>query len=355
MFFCSCSSGYKSVPETQILKNTIGKEKQIIINVFFSGIGKIGFNYLGKATGENFISFGNPAKKDTIISKSLIADKPIQFNFISMGANEQFKNFILLPGDTIDLKVTNFSQLAILKYSRFTGFVDSIFNIQGYLDFIHVTPYEKTSQKRIKSIIGDIETDYAKSQDAINTLYKKNRIDSLYKNCLSDFNLVLKYYKIAKIKFKKSDPSLEINEILGKHYDEIQNNLSLFSRISSNYNYQVLNNLIRYKAYKKGRLSNNFWNYFDSIDDSLKLTSLYRSYLLSYLSNDPNIKSTGMLKETIKEIRNRGIEDNRFDSLIIAREKTELLKSTKGIGMQNISGDSVDYFSIINSLKENMF
>ncbi|MCC6289891.1 MAG: TlpA family protein disulfide reductase [Chitinophagaceae bacterium] len=335
-----------------VAKDSVKTEKCATIIVSLSKMSSIALNYIDVKNKESpSILFRNSTHRDTLICKTVFIDRPTHFQHIVLGNYQQFSNFILLPNDTIYLAVTNSYVLNIAKYSRFNGFIDSIFGIKDYFDFNRTTSYAKVGSKKVRDLIQGIESSYNNSRKLIKNLFYSKKVDSVYGNYLSDFNLILKYYKISNIFFDQSDPPANINELLGKYYEHTLDNFSLLSNINTGCNYSIIYNSIRYNAYKKGKLSNNFWDYFNLVDDSIKSTNLYKSYLFTYLLNDETIKNTASLKKKISQISSSGIDTQNFDSLIVHREQAESLKSLIGVGIENISGDSGSYYTLIKNLE----
>ena len=333
--------------------------KDIKINILFEKQGKIFLNTYNNKFMLKTLEFSNPTHIDTLIYGAINVIKPVHFQYFTVSTNATTKelvykqtNFILLPGDSIDLEFKKNSNLYLAKYSRFNNFIDSLYNINFDNNSMFKSVKINTiSEDRIVELLKVINTDYDITSKKIEKLCINKYINTSYKAVLDDFNLLVKYYKISNIIFDESYDLEKVKYHFQTPVNYIKNNLSLFQSIGSSYYYGLLNLIARYDARLAGRPVENFWQYFDVVQEPLKSNLSYRSYTLTNLESDRTIKTIDQYKQILTKAKQNGIYDARFDSVLINKRKIQNINNLKGQGMFTKAGSPIDYFAMLQSLK----
>jgi thiol-disulfide isomerase/thioredoxin len=162
---------------------------------------------------------------------------------------------------------------------------------------------------------------------------------------------MVKYYKISNISFDNEDPLEKVKNHYQEHVNYIKSHLNILQSIDSNYSFGLLYLIIRYDAKIAGHPLENFWEYFDAINEPVKSSFSYKSYIFARLETDEKIKTTELYKQIINKAKKSGINDSRFDSLLISKRNVQNINNLKGKGMVTTTGHPIDYANMISSLK----
>ncbi len=325
----------------------------IVVKVHFPSGGNIILNY----QDQNFISheakFSNPSSNDTTIIKKIISANPIHA-FIYNPSNSisekkilsNFTNYIFMPKDEVLLNVAGFR---IEKIGNKPD-IDSLmgFNTQAPIIF-NSQEFNSTNYKSIPQILDRIETEHNSVIIKLNEIVKNNKLDKSRSNMLYAFNDLSKYYKISSLFFNNSIPVSFVKAYFGKYYDEMTLDLNGLFRINSVFNNRILYFMINYKAFVENKFSNDFWSYFECATPALKATEYYKSYIVSYLSNDNSVKNLAQLKTRIAEINRKGFKDKRLEEMFFQRQRATNLPMS--IGLIDEKKQLNSYNKILSSFK----
>lgn len=335
-------------------QNELNKDhaaNKIRIKVLFKGMNRVAFNMLDSEMKFSVLDYGNPTKRDTVIIRTIISTRPMHFRNSSYSHNNKTKelefeqrDFILLPGDSIDLTKDDF-HLSLTNFSRYNYFLDSIYNIKNKPRIA-----SDVTDELIVQSLRMIEDEQQEAADKINKLYANKKIDSDYKLALDNFNIIMKYSKTASV--FNNDYSVErIKKYFKEPVEYIRNNQSIVQNISSPNSHGLLYLVNRYDAKILGRPMQNYWDHFDAVSGPLKVSFPYRSYVLSRLETDRSIKTIDQYKQLLARAKQSGIYDARFDSLLISKQNAQNINNLKGKGILTAAGKSSDYFAMLQSLK----
>ena len=229
-----------------------------------------GFIYNSKA-----LKFENFSSTDSIITKTINIIRPTNLFYLESKLNNgkienSIESLLLFPGDNI---LIDNQTKKVISSTGISTFIDRIINIPS-----QCYPIPKTIKNiNTKDQLRDIFNRYISNQQIINKL----NIGNIYKDALSQLNLIIKYQLISQIPFKifssielKQRDSLN-NEMLG--------NAELINSINSSFKQDIFYNLISFNAFKNDKSVdlNNIWKLFDKVDIKIKESHFYQEYLVS--------------------------------------------------------------------------
>lgn len=335
------------------------KSDSVKVKILFRGRGRAILSVNDSKLRTQALQFGNPTSADTVVSKKIAAATPIHLKYLSVSYDGSAKeilyrqrNFILLPGDSIELELKKGSDLAVAEYARFNGSLDKLYGIDvnSFAPF-KITDLNEAPEEEVAKHLEGIEHEYRAIHDRIDSLYSTKAIDSSYKAALETFNLLAKYYKLSYTTFDSNSPLERVKRYLQEPVRYIKGNLHLLQAMNSGYVYGLLHLASRYDARLAGRPLENFWEYFDAVDDSLKSNVYYKHYVLARLQSDKSIKTEEQYEQIISRARKMGIDDPLLDSILEDRRNARNIAKVKGNGMVTTAGKPADYADMISSLK----
>jgi thiol-disulfide isomerase/thioredoxin len=309
------------------------------------------FNYVDDSKMNTLLELKNPTNKDTVIFASLQLKNPTHFFYTVQGQKKGMGHLLLVPSDSITLEITGGVDVAVTHSNRYKGFINEIIPVEATRELMTQKFIAKSTPKEINDYLVNIETQYRENDKKIHILQQQGILDSQYARYLYEFNTIIKYRRIAAIQLWPKPAEKRFDNILAPLYSDIKEHLTLINRVNSPFLLSVVNSLISYDAYKEQKLSNNFWDYFEKADESYRSTDLYKSLILTRLTNDDKIRNPEQLKTAVAKIKQKGFEDKRLDSLLAKRIYAASAANLYNSGMLNIKGEKSEYAALLNMLK----
>ncbi|NII27571.1 TlpA family protein disulfide reductase [Pseudoflavitalea sp. X16] len=321
-----------------------------VMAVRFDNRSQLIFNALSEDQTGTDISFRNPGRTDTTVTKHLSYQKPFHIYYANVDVSQDGKTFaatqrslLLLPGDSVVLD-RNGRHFVFGSYSP--GYLDELLDLTGlyFPGFSVITKQLQT--KGLAGMIKDIQQRYIDNERKINAFAKEPPVTE----ALHNFNYLIKARGIMAIP-KEQAATPAGKKILDSCYTGFENNISKIAALQSPFTHSILYNILTYRTYRAGKPTTNIWDYFATTDPKIASTELYRSFLLNLLHG--NYKgNTDQLKNNIARIKKAGIEDPRYDSLLqakIALRENQTLQAVAS--MEDIKGALLNYFNFIRSQK----
>lgn len=351
---------YSPIGNKKNVRAADNAEKGVTIKMHSPGLRYTFLNYCDENFQVKNLIFSNPTRDDTVICKTIWSEKPIHFsfgNFFSPSPKAKsikFQcNFILLPGDTISLLLKNNGNIVPEKGINKSLLIDTLFGInQSELSIFRIPQINLSNPEGIRAYINSINNSFINVNHQIEDKYNSNQINDQRRAALSSFNTLFKYYKIINNFLSNKDPDKKFQRYYDSAFYYLRDHIDIFNKINTQISSSLISFIAAYEAQAKGLLQTKPpLEYYCAIDDSLLKTKIYRSFLLSKFANNRFIKNSDHLSMLINSIKERGIEDSRFDSLLTLRKHEEDLKNLKGVGIINAENDTISYYSIIHSLQ----
>lgn len=335
---------------TQHLPGQTGKFATIAIHQ--SPRTKAIFNYINENQTASVLAFKNPGNSDTTIIKRVVVEKPLHLYFAdilvtspSQPPTKRFGSLLLLPGDSVSLDNDGFR---LFFSTGFPDFIDSILRIDIYSNSLRDLR-KKLKTIGVAGIVSEISETYNSNEKVILTLREKQSIDSPHVKALDDFNFIQMCKKICDIPIDEPFYGPVDRKLLDSCYDEIINKFNRVESINSPFSFSILYSIISFNAFKQGRLSDDFWSFFNMIDDDIKKSSFYKSFLLQQLQYRYKGNLSDLEKQIIA-IESEGIMDDRF--VILLNQKKELGRETGSTALLlKKDGTAINYFSLLHSLR----
>lgn len=283
-----------------------GNKKQTKLSVNLNGRHSVIFN-----SSDEPLNFKNYSDKDSVISKILFIEKPLHVFYgntliTTNGEERKIGNLLMLPGDSLFLN----KNAEIVEYSNgFQNYVDSFINISAMCyPFGGENPAKILDSIGLREMLSEASNRYLENEKKISKL----SLQPAYEQVLKNFNYLSKAREICAIPFDKVNRNERF--LLDSMYENILKNVDTLSSINSPFLNIVYYNIIAYNAFKKGKYTTNFWNYFDNIDDNIMASSFYQPYLLKFIQNIYK-NSPGELPLIAKDLKNTSKLLPFFDTL----------------------------------------
>ncbi|MCU7551955.1 TlpA family protein disulfide reductase [Chitinophagaceae bacterium LB-8] len=312
--------------------------EQVTIEVNLAPLNRVLFNYTDNQNQQQGLEFKNPSKHDTIVTKNIALNRPTHFTrgVITGGHNNKFTvhidNYLVLPGDTLKLQSAD-EKLFQRYYSGGTVQLDNIFLIP--------TGFEAATKKtRKEDVLKSIDDSSAKSLAFIETSYQQKKIKKEYYDVLKQFAQLNRYNNISKY----ASAYLSAGD-----YSQLLGQLEGMNSVGSKQLNNILDLVIQHQKSSIG--NGNRWSAFSSLPDSLKTKQMIKQYALHQLKSDGSIKSKTMLEAQLNLLAKAGFADPMFTNYYEEYVHLENLKSVTSAGMVNTKGDTVDFRSLLQSLK----
>lgn len=315
------------------------------------------FNYIGSAPASSLLSFNNPTHNDTTILRKIAISKPTHLFYeelvitsSSAPAIEKFGSLLLFPGDSIVLGDRGGK---VLFSTGYKNFIDSLINIREL--YLRNLPKlaKKIENNGLDKILKGIQEKYLSNETLINSLSNKSGSHKKRIEALLNFNYIVRCSRVWDILLAIEKNNLDNWKRLEPIFEEMEQNFNKIEAIKSPFSFGILYGICSFEALKQSKPINNIWDFFDSPGKRITNSKFYRSFLLLNINNsyNGNIKE---LKKTISLIKESGIEDPQFDSLLQNKIRMQAKANSETTGsMQNMKGKLSNYSSLIKSLKGN--
>jgi thiol-disulfide isomerase/thioredoxin len=294
-------------------------QAHIVVKV--PGKSTVVFNYVKNNHSEQ-LNFANQSDHDSVIAKEVFISKPTHLFFSDLVINQtnkmvhQYGSLLIFPGDSITLDRRN---LKIISSTAYQKLLDSILDMK---EVYTVTSIRNVVEKDgVEYSLRHIESTFQKNQRKIDML--RSLYDIKYIQGIKLFNFIIKCSEICKIDVSKQSYSKYEEYLLDSCYNSMIPMLKDIASINSPFSYGIIYYLTVYNALEKGARSGNIWNDFQLMDRKTLLSEAYKSFLLFQLNNTFD-GITANLEDKIRLIRKAGIEDNRFDSLMVMKSNQSM-------------------------------
>lgn len=334
--------------------NTIAsKEKKGNLVVQFHAPGKLIFNCLDKAQFNSTLEFKNPTHSDTSVSYMFTTNKPIHLyaanaSFIA-GRPEplvEYKTLLVMPGDSIVID----QDKQQVVYSRYgTGYIDPVIDSRNYYDINLPSLTKNLKEHGLKYVVNQVQEQYLLVDKKLDESFAS---DKQYHDALHKLNYIWKMKKIAEIPINANQLSPSEKLILDSIYKEVETNFDEIASISTPFSYAIVYSLVGYNALKQGKLTGNFWDYFNLVSPGMLQSDLYKSFLINKVYAEFNSnKRIDNLANLVTRVKNAGVTDARLDSLLRAKTALQNELSKKTYTLLRSGGEKTEYAYLMASLK----
>ncbi|MDN3586042.1 TlpA disulfide reductase family protein [Pedobacter aquatilis] len=359
--------------------------ESIILSVSLKPNSQITFRYFEDYYRE--ISYRNPGKRDSIISKRLNVKNPTLLEYNSMlmdpaGPVERSYPLLLVPGDTVMLKTGMNAGILIQSSTGLEQFADSIIYFPKSYHWSYDEDAKFLKTEGVNKMVEKIDDRFEKNEASI----KNTGYDYAHLAALKYLNANIKYISISKL---LSDKHLTFSKLTDSLYKDLYNHAGEINSVSTVNNLQTSNSIIRYNSVRQNQelANSDIWSWIVGADIQLKQTDFYRNYLTFLLAQtfkqlpadlpkltqaldlikeevpaiDTLFQVSNILKETYIDFptarkRLRSFANGRYSFIIDSDEKSanrELknIKNLSAVVLTDFSGNKTDFKSLITNGK----
>ncbi|MGN8057651.1 TlpA family protein disulfide reductase [Pedobacter sp. 22163] len=359
-----------------------------VLSVFLKPSSKITFRYFEQYYRE--ISYRNPSKKDSVISKNLNLQNPTLLEYNSMlmapdGPIERSYPVLLIPGDTVMLKTGTDGAIQIQSSTGLKQFADSIVYFPKSYHWSYDQDGRLLQTEGLNKMIEKIDDRFEKNETSIrNTSY-----DQAHLTAIRYLNTNIKYNSISKL---LSDKQLVISSATDTLYTDLYNHIDEINSINTVNNLQINSSVIRYNSIRRNQqfIKSNIWTWIVEADVELKQTDFYRKYLIWLMAQtfkqlpadldnlnqalgriknespalDTLYQASNILKETFKNFtiaraKLKSLANGKYSFIIdsdekVANHELKSIKNLPAVKLADFSGKKFDFKSIIINKKASL-
>lgn len=253
-----------------------------ILSVSLKPNSQITFRYFEQYYRE--ISYRNPGKKDSIISKKLNLQNPTLLEYNSMlmvpaGPVERSYPVLLIPRDTVMLKTGADAAILIQSSTGLKQFADSIIYFPKSYHWSYDEDAQFLKTEGLNKMVEKINFRFERNEASI----KNTGYDKAHLAALKYLNANIKYISISKL---LSDRQLVFSKLTDSLYTDLYSHLDEINSVSTVNNLQSSVSIIRYNSVRQNQQlgKSDICTWIVGADIQLKQTDFYRSYLTFLLA-----------------------------------------------------------------------